>query len=111
MKPDAKNLRIRLFSRNPNCKAGAVTARKLTNEKNKQLAAAVDWCLQHNVRGYSALNTGQFPLINDRKTVNRRLDKKVINGKEREYCSILTDKDELSIVSYAKKQKQSYARR
>ena len=49
MKPDAKNLRIRLFSRNPNCKAGAVTARKLTNEKNKQLAAAADWCLQHTV--------------------------------------------------------------
>ena len=81
---------------------GAKMARKRTDAKNKQLADAVKYCKENNCRGHSALKTGQFPLIKDRETINRRLDGKVQNGEERSYCRILTDAEEKSIVSFAK---------
>ena len=82
--------------------AGAKVARKRTETKNKQLADAVNYCRENGCRGHSALKTGLFPLIKDRQTINRRLDGKVQNGDERSYCTILTDAEEKSIVSFAK---------
>ena len=88
--------------KNPTTKAEAIVARKSTNEKNKQLAAAVAWCRENNARGQAALKTGLYPLIKDRETINRRLDGKVINSQERSYCTILTHNEESCIVSYLK---------
>ena len=82
--------------------SGAQMARRWTESKNKQLEEAVKWCQEHNCRGQAALKIGQFPLVKDRETINRRLDGKVKNGSEREYCTILTDSEEQSIVSFAK---------
>ncbi|XP_047135496.1 uncharacterized protein LOC124812660 [Hydra vulgaris] len=102
MKPSsALHLRINK-SRNLSTKADAIVARKHTNDKNKQLEAAINWCKKFNGRGQAALKTGLFPLIKDRETINRRLDGKVINGKERDYCTILTDDEEASIVRFIK---------
>ncbi|XP_065640013.1 uncharacterized protein LOC136072675 [Hydra vulgaris] len=102
MKPSsALHLRINK-SRNLSTKADAIVARKHTNDKNKQLEAAINWCKKFNGRGQAALKTGLFPLIKDRETINRRLDGKVIKGKERDYCTILTDDEEASIVRFIK---------
>ena len=56
---------------NPSTKADAVVARKRTNAKTEQLEEAVAWCMQNGKRGYAALQTGQFPLIKDRETINK----------------------------------------
>jgi len=61
-------------------------------EKNKQLESAVQWCRENNVRGHAAIKTGQFSLIKDRETINRRLDGKIINGFERQ-CAILMEEE------------------
>ena len=75
---------------NPSTKADAVVARKRTNAKAEQLKAAVAWCAENGARGYAALKTGQFPLIKDRETINKRLDGNIVTGEERAYCTILT---------------------
>ena len=78
MKPDFK---LRVCSRcsrgNPSTKSEAKVVRKSISEKNQQLAEAVAWCNENNARGQAALRTGQFLLIKDRETINRRLDKKI----------------------------------
>ena len=104
MKPDRKfKMRVNLKSSiNPSSKAEANIARKSTNAKNEQLANAVEWCRKNNARGHSAIKSGLFPLIKDQETINRRLDGKIVNGNERQYCSILTEDEELSIVTFIK---------
>ena len=82
--------------------AGAKIARRRTNAKNKQLEEAVKFCQENGCRGQAALRTGRFPLIKDRETINRRLDWKVKNGRERDYCAILSETEERSIVSFIK---------
>ena len=62
-------------------------ARKRINAKTEQLKAAVAWCIENGARGYAALKTGQFPLIKDRETINKRLDGKIITGTN---CTVLT---------------------
>ena len=79
----------------------AVTRDK-QNQKQEQIDKALDWCKEHNYRGYAALGTGLFPLIKDVKTINRRLDGVVENKKEREYCSVLTIDEETQIVDHIK---------
>jgi hypothetical protein len=59
-------------SRNLSTKADAIVARKHTNDKNKQLEAAINWSKEFNGRGQAALKTGLFPLIKDRETINKR---------------------------------------
>lgn len=104
MKPGKKfQLRVHLNSTlNPNSKAEAIVARKAIETKNEQLARAMKWCIENDKRGHSAIKSGLFPLIKDRQTINRRLDGKVKNGSEREYCTILTQEEEESIIAYIK---------
>ena len=51
----------------------------VTNDKYKkkqdQIKAAVEYCLEHDVRVWKAISTNQFPLISDPKTINRILVK------------------------------------
>ena len=74
MKPQFK---LRVSSRpirgNPSTKAEAEVIRKSVSDKNEQLAEAVAWYKENNARGQAALRTGQFPLVKDRETINRRL--------------------------------------
>ena len=63
---------LRLQMKRPvraNNKAEGEVARKFTNATDEQLAEAVQYCLDHNVRGHKALRTGSFPLIKDRETI------------------------------------------
>ena len=85
-----------------NNKAEALVAQKMRERKAAQLQEACAWCIENNARGYKALSTGLFPLIKDKATINRRLDKKVTTGKEKEYCTILTTEEEESLVSFVK---------
>lgn len=91
----------------PNNKAEATVVRRHTVSKEIQLQEAVDWCRANNARGYKALQTGLFPLIKDRETINRRLDGTIVNGSEKQYCSILTVKEEESIVTFVKNKNRS----
>ena len=83
-------------------KSYRVVARDLQNAKNEQMDKALEWCRENTKRGYAALKTGQFPLIKDPKSINKRLDGLVINGKEKEYCSVLTVDEESQIVDHIK---------
>ena len=83
-------------------KAHAIINRENINLKNAQLQEAVDWCIINEARGWAALKTGMFPLIKDARSVNSRLDGGVQNGAEREYCSILTNKEEEAVVRHVK---------
>ena len=96
-------MKIQLLpSANPGNKAQAAVRRKFTETKNQQLCEAVEYCITNGVRGQAALSTGQFNLIKDRETINRRLDGKVKTGQERGYCSIFTVEEEDSVVKYVK---------
>ncbi|XP_065659961.1 uncharacterized protein LOC136083927 [Hydra vulgaris] len=94
--------RLQMKSLNPSSNAEALIKRKAILEKNKQLEADVQWCRENNVRGHAAIKTRQYPLIKNRETINRRLDGKIVNGLERQYCAILLEEEEMSIVSYIK---------
>ena len=48
----------------------------------------------NNVRGYSAIKSGLFPLVKNRRTIDKRLDGVIVTGTEKEYCSILTSEEE-----------------
>ena len=76
--------------------------RKWTIEKGEQLKAAEAWCRENGKRGYTALKTGQFPLIKDRKTINQRLDGKIFTGEEKWYCKTLTSEEENMIIQFLK---------
>ena len=66
------------------------------------MKAAVPWCVENGKRGHAALKTGQFPLIKNRETINKRLNGKVVTGQERAYCTILTSEEENTIVKFVK---------
>ena len=88
--------------------AEAKVARKKITAKEEQLKAAVEWCGEHNVRGYSAVKSGLFPLVKNRRTIDKRLDGVIVTGKEKEYCSILTVEEEELIVNFVKNKNRSY---
>ena len=75
---------------------------EITNEKNSQLEMAVKRCQSNDKRGRAALKTNNFPLINDARAINRRLDGLVTNKAEYESRSILTNHEEKSFVAYLK---------
>ena len=88
----------------------ALVARKQTNEKEEQLKAAEAWCRANGKPGYAALKTGQFPLIKDRETINKRLDGKLLTGEERLYCKVLTSQEENMIVQCVKNKNRCICR-
>nr|XP_047140683.1 uncharacterized protein LOC124815887 [Hydra vulgaris] len=88
-------------------KPEASIGRKFTDAKNLQLEKAVQFCIDHSVRGYKTLKTGLFPLVKDRETINRRLDRIIKNGEERRYCSIFTLEEEEAVVKYVKNRNKS----
>ena len=73
-----------------------------------QIDEAIEWCSLNNKRGHAALSTGRFPLIKDRKTIDRRLDGEVVNGAEREYCRILLGEEEEQLVRHVKNKNRAY---
>ena len=81
-------------------KAAFVVHQKDKDAKDQQLAAAVEWCKTNDKRGWSALKTGGFPLLKDARAINNRLDGKVQNGNERQYCQVLTEMEENSLVRF-----------
>ena len=85
----------------PNSKAEGIVKRKSINKKEEEIKRAVEWCKENKKRGYAALQTGQFPLIKNRGTIDRRLDGKCKNSKK-EHLRILTVDEERSIVEYIK---------
>lgn len=85
----------------PNSKAESIVKRKQINEKSSQIEEAVKWCEENGKRGYAALNTGRFPLIKDRDTIDRRLKGEKINNKK-EHLRILTPEEERSVIEFAK---------
>ena len=81
----------------PNSKAEPIVQRKEINQKALRIDEAVAWCKEHKKRGHAALQTGMFPLIKDRGTIDCRLDGKTVNAKK-EHLQILTPDEERSIV-------------
>ena len=74
--------------------------RKNIDEKEKQIQATVNWCKENGKKGYAALQTGNFPLIKDRGTIDRRLIKN-INCKK-EHSRILAPEEEQLVVEFIK---------
>ena len=62
----------------PNNQAEARVARKKISSKETQLIQVVIWCKQNKARGYSAIKSGFFPFIKNRRTIAKRLDGKII---------------------------------
>ena len=85
---------------NPNNKAEAAVARSNIKKKRKQLDDAILWCQENNVRGHSAVKSGLFLLVKNERTVNKRLDGKILNGTEKAYCSVLLPEEEETLVQY-----------
>ena len=92
----------------PNNKAEAQVARKKISNKEIQLNEAVIWCKQNKVRAYSAIKSGLFPLIKNRRTIYKRLGGKVITGQEKNYCSILLPDEEATLVQYVINKNRCY---
>ena len=90
----------------PTSKTNASLLQKQKQEREQQLKAAVQYCLNNNCKGYSAVKSGKFPLIKDHRTINNRLNGGNI-GLEKEYCSILTKKEEESLVRFCKNKSRS----
>ena len=82
----------------PNSKAEAIVQRKHINQKASQIEEAVNWCRENNKRGHSALQTGMFPLIKDRGTIDRRLDGKNVSNKK-DHLRILTQRRKGALLS------------
>ena len=85
-----------------------VVKQKKIDERERQLGIAVQYCREHNCRGYAAISAGVCPLIKDNRTINRRLDDTITTGKEKEYCKILTEDEEDLLVRYIKNKRLSY---
>ena len=86
----------------PSSKARNKIQREIINVKEEQLNNAVSWCRENNRRGWAAINSGLFPLIKDLRTINKRLDGEIRSGEEKNYCSILTNEEEISVVRFLK---------
>lgn len=104
--PTPANLKRRLT--NPNNSAEAQVARKRMRNREEQLRDAVEWCREHNCRGYSGIKSKLFPLIKDRRTIDKRLDGKIVTGQEKNYCSILMPAEEEMLVEYIKNKNRAY---
>ena len=50
------------------------------DSKHKQIDDAVKYCIENSCRGYKTLLTGNYPLIKDARTINKRLDGVLKNG-------------------------------
>ena len=81
MKPKFQSRLQKLHSVRSKSKADAVVGRQFTNAKSKQIQDAVNYCIENGCRGFKALNTGLFPMVKDRETINKRLDGKIKHGK------------------------------
>ena len=68
---------------NPNNNVEATVCRSAIMKRESQPQEAVAWCREHNCCGYLALKSGLFPLIKHGRTIDDRLDNKVITGQER----------------------------
>ena len=80
----------------------AKIVRERINMKEAQLDEAITWCRINSKRGWAAMQTGNFPLINDARAINRRLDGEVQNRAEYESRSVLTIIEEDILVRYLK---------
>ena len=83
------NLRVK-----PTSRPKATLIKNQAKERENQLKEAVQYCVEKNCRGYSAVKSGLFPLIKDRRTIDKRLDGKSGTGDEKEYCSVVTISEE-----------------
>ena len=54
-----------------NNQAEARVARKKISSQESQLNEAVIWCKQNKARGYSAIKSGFFPFIKNRRTTDK----------------------------------------
>ena len=81
MKPKFQLRVQKLQSVHAKSKPKATIGRKFRGAKYMQIEEAVKFCIDHNVPGYKALKTRLYPLVKDRETINRRLDRKIKNGK------------------------------
>ena len=80
---------------------------KRIDDKNEQLNKTIAFCIDNNCRGYAAISAGVCPDIKDRRTINRRLDKELNIGTEKEYCQALTNMGEKIIVNYIKNKSEA----
>lgn len=76
--------------------------------RERELTQVVKYCKENNCRGYRAISNGICPSIKDPRTINARLDGKVFTGKEKEYCSILTDSEENMLIKYMINKSRAY---
>ena len=53
------------------------------------------------------IKSGLFPLVKNRKTIDSRLDGKIVTGEEKRYCRVLTAEEEIDIVECVKKKKRT----
>ena len=74
--------------------------RKNIDEKEKQIQAAVNWCKENGKKQYAALQTGNFPPIKDRGTIDCWLIKNV--NRKKEHLRILAPEEEQSVVEFIK---------
>ena len=91
----------------PESKAEATVYRRDIRARESQIQEAVEWCKENNKRGQAALKTGKFPLINDRGTIDRRLDGKVKNEKK-EHLRVLDPEEEEDIVCFIKNKNRAH---
>ena len=54
------------------------------------------------------LNLACFPLVKNRRTINKQLDGKIITGQEKNYCSILLPDEKDTIVQYVLNKNRCY---
>ena len=73
--------------------------RKSAIAREQCLQEAEDYCRMNGVRGWKATQSGLFLDIKDLRTINKRLDGKIVTWEERRYCSIYTDCGRRSISS------------
>ena len=75
--------------------------------KDDQLRKAIQFCHDNNCHGWKAVMSGQFPLIKDERTVNKRLDGLLGVGDEKEHCQVLTNLEEKTIVAHIQNRNRS----
>ncbi len=63
--------------------------RKKNIKKRVATNEAMLFCCKRTGTRYSAIKSGLFPLVKNRRTINKQLDGKIITGQEKNYCSIL----------------------
>ena len=80
-------LQFRETRRNNHCQSHVLDSlnRKQMVAKETALIEAVEWCKLNGHRGWKAVNSGLFPGIKDPQTINKRLDKMIEAGKEKDY--------------------------